>query len=88
MVSILVVGQYGMVGTMQTPIDMSYLADSVILLRYFESGGSVRLAISVFKKRTGNHERTIQRVQDGERRPYFGPAAYRISRCLDRCAGV
>ncbi|HSK70850.1 MAG TPA: ATPase domain-containing protein, partial [Pyrinomonadaceae bacterium] len=59
-VSILIVGQYGLVGTMQTPIDMSYLADTVVLLRYFEAGGEVRQAISVLKKRTGKHERTIR----------------------------
>jgi circadian clock protein KaiC len=59
-VSIMIVGQYGLVGSMQTPIDMSYLADTVVLLRYFEAGGEVRQAISVLKKRTGKHERTIR----------------------------
>lgn len=59
-VSILIVGQYGLVGSMQTPIDMSYLADTVVLLRYFEAEGEVRQAISVLKKRTGRHERTIR----------------------------
>ena len=66
-VSILIVGQYGLVGSMQTPIDMSYLADAVVLLRYFEAGGEVRQAISILKKRTGKHERTIRefRIQEG-----------------------
>ena len=59
-VSILVVGQYGLVGTMKSPIDLSYLADTVVLLRYFEAEGEVRQAISVLKKRTGKHERTIR----------------------------
>ncbi len=59
-VSIMIVGQYGLVGSMQTPIDMSYLADTVVLLRYFEAEGEVRQAISVLKKRTGKHERTIR----------------------------
>lgn len=59
-VSILVVGQYGLIGNMQSPIDMSYLADTVVLLRYFEAQGEVRQAISVLKKRTGRHERTIR----------------------------
>jgi circadian clock protein KaiC len=45
---------------MQTPIDLSYLADTVFLLRYFEARGEVRQAISVLKKRTGRHERTIR----------------------------
>ena len=48
-ISILVVGQYGLIGTMQTPIDMSYLADSVVLLRYFEADGKVRQAISTWR---------------------------------------
>jgi circadian clock protein KaiC len=66
-VSILIVGQYGLIGTMQAPIDMSYLADTVVLLRYFEAGGEVRQAISVLKKRTGKHERTIRefRIDEG-----------------------
>jgi circadian clock protein KaiC len=45
---------------MQTPVDASYLADAVILLRYFEARGAVRQAISVVKKRGGLHERTIR----------------------------
>ncbi|MBC7797927.1 MAG: AAA family ATPase [Pyrinomonadaceae bacterium] len=59
-VSLLIVSQYGLIGNMQSPIDMSYLADTVMLLRYFEAGGAVRQAISVLKKRTGKHERTIR----------------------------
>jgi circadian clock protein KaiC len=59
-VSFLIVGQYGLVGNMKSPIDISYMADTVVLLRYFEAGGEVRQAISVMKKRTGKHERTIR----------------------------
>jgi circadian clock protein KaiC len=54
------VAQHGLVGDMKAPIDVTYLADTVILLRYFESTGSVRRAISVIKKRTGSHESTIR----------------------------
>ena len=54
------VAQHGLVGDMQTPVDVTYLADSVILLRYFEAMGKVRRAISVIKKRTGLHETTIR----------------------------
>ena len=51
----------GLIGpNMQTPVDASYLADAVLLLRYFESKGEVRQAISVMKKRGGAHERTIR----------------------------
>ncbi len=66
-ISILIIGQYGLVGTMQSPIDMSYMADTVVLLRYFEAEGEVRQAISVLKKRTGKHERTIRefRIDEG-----------------------
>lgn len=60
-VTFLVVTQHGMMGSgMATPVDASYLADAVILFRYFESGGEIRQAISVVKKRSGTHERTIR----------------------------
>ena len=54
------VAQHGLVGDMQTPIDVTYIADTVILLRYFEATGQVRRAISVIKKRSGFHESTIR----------------------------
>jgi circadian clock protein KaiC len=54
------VAQHGLVGDMKTPVDVTYLADSVILLRFFEADGRVRRAISVIKKRTGFHEDTIR----------------------------
>ncbi|MDE2403084.1 MAG: AAA family ATPase [Sphingomonadales bacterium] len=56
----LTVAQHGLVGDMKTPVDVTYLADTVILLRYFEALGRVRRAISVVKKRTGGHEDTIR----------------------------
>jgi circadian clock protein KaiC len=49
-----------MVGDMKSPVDITYLADTVILLRYFEAFGQVRRAISILKKRTGSHENTIR----------------------------
>jgi len=59
----LVVAQSGMVGaSMSTPVDTSYLADAVVLLRYFEHAGAVKKAISVLKKRTGGHEESIREV--------------------------
>jgi circadian clock protein KaiC len=54
------VAQHGLVGDMQSPVDVTYLADTVILLRYFEAMGKVRRAISVIKKRGGSHENTIR----------------------------
>ncbi|MEN3973400.1 ATPase domain-containing protein [Sphingomicrobium sp. XHP0235] len=56
----LTVAQHGLVGDMRTPVDVTYLADTVILLRYFEAAGRVRRALSVVKKRTGSHEDTIR----------------------------
>ncbi len=56
----LTVAQHGLVGDMRSPVDVTYLADTVILLRYFEAIGRVRRAISVVKKRTGAHEDTIR----------------------------
>jgi circadian clock protein KaiC len=56
----LTVAQHGLVGDMRSPVDVTYLADTVILLRYFEAMGRVRRAISVVKKRTGAHEDTIR----------------------------
>jgi circadian clock protein KaiC len=54
------VAQHGLVGEIHAPVDITYLADTVILLRYFEANGQVRRAISVIKKRTGSHEATIR----------------------------
>ncbi len=63
-VTISVVAQHGLVGSgMQAPIDVSYLADNVIMLRFFEVQGAVRQAISVLKKRSGPHEKTIRELR-------------------------
>jgi circadian clock protein KaiC len=59
-VTILVLAQHGLIGPMQTPIDISYLSDTVLMLRYFEAEGHVRRAMSVVKKRSGAHEDTIR----------------------------
>ena len=59
------VAQHGLVGDMKSPVDITYLADSVILLRYFEAEGRVRRAISVIKKRSGSHEDTIREYRIG-----------------------
>jgi circadian clock protein KaiC len=59
-ITILVLAQQGLVGHMQAPADLTYLADTVILLRFFESAGQVKQAVSIVKKRTGPHERTIR----------------------------
>jgi len=61
----LTIAQHGLVGDMRSPVDVTYLADTVILLRYFEALGRVRRAISVVKKRTGPHEDTIREYRIG-----------------------
>jgi circadian clock protein KaiC len=61
------VAQHGLVGDMKSPVDVTYLADTVVLLRYFEALGSVRRAISIIKKRTGAHESTIREYRIDKR---------------------
>ena len=61
------VAQHGLVGDMKAPVDITYLADTVILLRYFEALGQVRRAISIIKKRTGTHESTIREYRIGNK---------------------
>ena len=62
--SFMVLAQYGLLGSaMSSPTDVSYLADNVLLLRYFEAGGEVHQAISVMKRRSGPHERSIREMR-------------------------
>lgn len=75
------VAQHGLVGDMKSPVDITYLADSVILLRYFEAAGRVRRAISVIKKRSGTHEDTIREYR-------IGPSGVSIGAPLTDFQGV
>lgn len=59
-VTILLLANHGLLGPMAAPVDMTYLCDSVMLLRFFEAGGRLRRAMSVVKKRVGPHEDTIR----------------------------
>jgi circadian clock protein KaiC len=71
--TILTLAQHGFIGTsMGTPIDVSYLADTVLLFRYFERAGQIRQALSVVKKRSGPHERAIRELIFGEGKVYVG----------------
>jgi circadian clock protein KaiC len=80
--TILIVAQYGLLGqSMQTPVDITYLADTVIVLRYFEAGGEVKQALSVIKKRKGGHERSIREMR-------FTPTGIRIGRPLHEFQGI
>lgn len=81
-ITILIVAQHGMLGNgMQTVVDTSYLADAVILFRYFEAAGTVRQTISVVKKRTGNHERTIRELK-------IESGGLRVGKVLDEFQGI
>jgi circadian clock protein KaiC len=81
-VTLMVVAQHGLLGTnMNAPVDISYLADTVILTRFFEASGRVRKAISVFKKRGGQHEDTIREY-------VLGPAGLNVSSPLRQFRGI
>jgi circadian clock protein KaiC len=79
--SILVFAQHGLVGHMQTAVDVSYLADSVILLRYFEAAGRIHKAISIVKKRSGAHETAIRSLS-------MGSDGLKIGEALENYNGV
>jgi circadian clock protein KaiC len=80
--TLLVLAQMGLVGSaMQTPIDVSYLADNVLVLRYFEARGEVRQAISMMKKRSGGHERSIRELR-------LGPDTIRVGAPLSNFQGI
>lgn len=80
--TLMVVAQQGLIGShMQSPVDTSYLADSVVLLRYFETAGMVKKAISVLKKRSGKHEESIREL-------YFDEKGIHLSEPLVRFRGI
>lgn len=72
--TIMTMAQSGVVGSMTSPIDISYLSDTVLLLRYFEDAGRVRKAISVLKKRSGAHEDTIRELSLDHHGVHIGDA--------------
>lgn len=82
-VTFLVVAQHGLLGNaMQTPLDTSYLADTVILFRYFEAVGEVKQLISVVKKRTGNHQRTIREYKMDDQGIHVGEPLHQFQGLL------
>ena len=64
-ITIMVLAQGGLMGMMQSPVDLTYLSDTVLLMRYYELRGEVKQAVSVLKKRSGHHERTIREIRVG-----------------------
>jgi circadian clock protein KaiC len=80
--TILTLAQHGVVGgSMHAPVDVSFLADTVILLRYFEAAGLVRQAVSIVKKRRGGHERSIRELR-------ITPGGLRVGEVLKDFHGV
>jgi circadian clock protein KaiC len=80
--TILILAQYGILGlAVSSPVDVSHLADSVLLLRYFENAGVVRQALSVVKKRSGGHERSIRELR-------FGTNGIQVGQPLTEFRGV
>ncbi len=72
-VTLMILGQHGLVGDIRSDVDLSYLADTVLLLRFFEAEGEVRKAISVVKTRTTDHERTIREFRVDRHGLSIGP---------------
>jgi circadian clock protein KaiC len=71
--TVMILAQHGLIGAMGTPIDVSYLADSVVITRFFEALGSIRKAISIIKKRSGPHEGTVRELEMGQGGVRIGP---------------
>jgi circadian clock protein KaiC len=78
----LTVAQHGLIGDMKAPVDVTYLADTVILLRYFEAMAQVRRAISVIKKRMGGHEHTIREYRISDAGLTIGPPLHQFQGVL------
>lgn len=81
-VSLMVLAQAGMLGSaLQSAVDVSYLADNILLLRYYEARGEVRQAISTVKRRSGSHEHSIRELK-------LGPDKIHIGRPLQEFQGI
>lgn len=79
--TILTVTQSGVAGAMTSPVDTTYLADNVVLFRFFEAAGHVRRAVSVVKRRNGPHERTIREID-------FGAGGILVGEPLEQFQGI
>jgi circadian clock protein KaiC len=80
-VTILVLGQHGLLGEMRTEVDMSYLSDAIVLFRFFEARGQLLKAVSVVKSRTNAHEQTIREFR-------MGPQGVEVGQALTDFEGV
>jgi circadian clock protein KaiC len=70
--TILTLAQHGFFESTESPVNISYMADTVVLFRYFEAAGQVKQALSVMKKRTGKHERSIRELRLGPNGVWVG----------------
>jgi circadian clock protein KaiC len=80
-VTILVLGQHGLLGEMRADLDMSYLSDGILLFRYFEAHGNLLKAVSMVKSRTNQHEKTIREFR-------MGPGGIEVGQALTDFEGV
>ncbi len=80
-VTLLLLANHGLVGPMSVSVDLTYLSDTVVLLRYFEAHGRIRRAVSVVKKRTGAHEDTIREFA-------FSAEGLSVGEALTKFSGV
>jgi circadian clock protein KaiC len=80
-VTLVVLAQHGLIGNMQTSVDLTYVSDNVLMLRFFEAQGQIRRALSVLKKRTGGHETTIREFM-------IDAQGLRVGPVLDQFQGV
>jgi circadian clock protein KaiC len=71
--TILVLAQHGLVGAMQSSVDLTYISDTVLMLRFFEASGEIKRALSVLKKRTGSHESYIREFSIDQSGVRVGP---------------
>jgi circadian clock protein KaiC len=85
-ITLLVLAQHGLLAAAEAPVDLSYLSDTVVSLRYFEAYGEVKQAIAMFKKRSGRHERTIREFKLRPGKGITVGETLRVSRCADGCA--
>lgn len=80
--TVITLAQHGLIGpTVASPADLSYIADTLVLLRFFEAFGEIRQAVSVVKKRTGEHERTVRELR-------IGPGGFVVGETLRDFEGI
>jgi circadian clock protein KaiC len=80
-ITLLILGQHGLIGEVRSDIDLSYLSDNILLFRFFEAKGELKTAVSAVKSRTAAHERTIREFR-------LGPGGLQVGEALRDFEGV